>query len=161
MRRRVTLTVLSVTAAVILVSWGAMQAFSGRAAGTLLTSLDRQAPGTAQLVKGYWVARLPSGEYQVYLNQEPHSGRELFWYPHAEETHLNWNFLKDGRPFFLRVQTPKGLFGSPVYGELYTLDGTCFAGPCDKRGLYVVPTKLDHGRLVLAPGIVSQSAGQK
>ncbi|HYG60798.1 MAG TPA: hypothetical protein VD902_22200 [Symbiobacteriaceae bacterium] len=146
-----------VLACVALVAWFGVARFSYREADPLLTDVDNQRPGTVQFVEGYWVARLSTGEYRTYLNQEPHSGLPLRWYDDDEELHVKWDFLWNGGSFITRVSTPKAHFTSPVYGELYTIDGKCVAGPCDERGLYVVPTKIQDKQLRIAPGSISQA----
>lgn len=115
----------------------------------LLSDIGRQRPGTAQLVQGYWVARLPTGEFRVYMNVEPHSGQPLYWWPSDHEVHVDWQALWRDGSFFREDPTPKDHFGSPVYGEVYSIDGRCVGGPCDQRGLIPVPAAVRGKRLVL------------
>lgn len=118
---------------------------------TLLHNSERMAPGTVRYIRGYWVARLPTGEFRVYENLEPHSSKPIYW-AEGRWTWINWAFLWNGRPFWSQVDWPIERFYSPIYGEIYSLEGECLAGPCHPQGLLVVPTAVEGKRLKLLPG---------
>lgn len=95
-------------------------------------------PVDVRLFQDLWVTRQPDGTFVVFQNRDPHKGHPTEWLPPdvaAERFRDTRNFPPAGQGAFLSS------FAMGGHGEIYSLDGSCVAGPCP-GGLYRVAAKL-------------------